>query len=601
MKTASKVLTLALVVVFLFGIFAGCAMFGTDTQRYRAATAINIGDQTVTVGKVLDSFNSLYSTYAQYINAGYFNITVDDLLSMTMSSLYTQYIKLDAYTKSHQAENTSYSAKFANAGYLTAEEVEYIIKNVKYTVYTSFDSSVESLITNKYGTLKDEETADTSRDFVSYDEWDGTGTYAEYLYDQNYQNEDMDEYFNDYYPSLTIDASLDDYILSGAQAQKRVDEYNDRIEDEEKGKLTVAEYAKFQDRIKKQYSGNVRASYDMSIEEFIARQIEDSIVSHIGIKYDYEITSKIDTDLTTVFEKLNSNVAQQKAIQEARYRLNGGFDSFIESISDSDYIYATDDSFDYLFVKNVLIPFSSAQSKTLSNLSSALGGTDNDTYKARRQAIAAQIVADDFNSTKNEDGEYAKVSGLFKLDSEGNVALNLDNAAWQAYFNADGTIKGENKDQTVNDMMKQFNTDTGSHSKIYNYVVRVGDIPEDYNSGLVEEYFDAAQKLYVGGEAQVGQYVTCVTTYGVHIIYCVGKVTAHTFNFADNYNDTTTPEYRLFKAYYTELSGTTLTEGYKATRNEYYKSKISVTDAFNRFLKDNDLTFDFEKSLSTTD
>ena len=103
---------------------------------------------------------------------------------------------------------------------------------------------------------------------------EGTGTYAQYLYEKNYKNEDMDKYFNDYYPSLNVDADLSDYLLSGAQAQKRVDEYNARIEDEEKGKLTVAEYAKFQDRVQKQYSGNVRASYSMTIEEFISRQIE---------------------------------------------------------------------------------------------------------------------------------------------------------------------------------------------------------------------------------------------------------------------------------------------------------------------------------------
>ena len=599
MKKASKVLTLALVVVFLFGIFAGCAMFGTDTERYRAATAINVGDQTVSVGKVLDTFNSLYSSYAQYVNAGY--VTIDQLLSSTVSGLYTQYVKLDVYTKTHRAENNSYAAKFANAGYLTAEEMEYVIKNVKYTVYTSFDSSVESLITNKYGTLKAAEKEDSSRAFVKYDKWDGTGTYAQYLYEKNYKNEDMDKYFNDYYPSLNVDADLSDYLLSGAQAQKRVDEYNARIEDEEKGKLTVAEYAKFQDRVLKQYSGNVRASYSMTIEEFISRQIEDSIISHIGIKYDYEITSAIDKDLSTVFAKLTADAAKAKSAQETNYRLNGGFDSFIEGIKDSDYIYAVDDSFDYLFVKNVLIPFSTAQSTTLTNLSNALGGTDNDTYKARREAIAAQIVADNFNSTKNADGEYEKVSGLFKLDSEGKVALNLENSAWSAYFNTDGTIKGENKDQTVNEMMKQFNTDTGSHGKIYNYVVRVGDIPEDYNSGLVEEYFNAAQKLYVGGEAQVGKYVVCVTTYGVHIIYCVGKVEAHAFNFAANYNDTTTAEYRLFKAYYETLSSETLKNGYKTTRDEYYKSKISVTDAFNRFLEDNGLTFDVKASLKTTD
>ena len=135
---------------------------------------------------------------------------------------------------------------------------------------------------------------------MKYDKWDGTGTYAQYLYEKNYKNEDMDKYFNDYYPSLNVDADLSDYLLSGAQAQKRVDEYNARIEDEEKGKLTVAEYAKFQDRVQKQYSGNVRASYSMTIEEFISRQIEDSIISHIGIKYDYEITSAIDLTAVSI-------------------------------------------------------------------------------------------------------------------------------------------------------------------------------------------------------------------------------------------------------------------------------------------------------------
>lgn len=599
MKKACKVLTLILVVVMLFGLLSGCAMFGTDSQKYRAAVAIKVGDQEVTVGKVLDTFNSLYSTYYQYINAGY--MSASDLLSSTITTLYTQNVKLDAYVKTHTAETHSYASQYENAGFLSAEEMEYTVKNVKYLIFTSFDSSVETLISNKYGELAAEETEDTSRDFVTTDEWSGTESYAEYLYKQNYANEDMEEYLKKYYPSLGTAGNLKEYVLSGSIAQKRVAEYNERI-DEEKGQLTVDEYKTFQQRIVKRYTNNVKTSYDISLEEFFKRQVEDNVVANIGLKYDYEITKTVDDKLNDVFAALNDNVTLAKENLLANFALNGGFESFVENLSDSDYLYAVDGNSDYIFVKNILVKFSDEQNTILTNLSNAMGGTDSKAYVARREQIAADIIATDYNTAKNEDGEYGKVEGkLFKLDADGNIALNLANPVWNEYLNADGTVKGADKNATMKELMKRFNEDTASHSKIYDYTVRVGDIPEDYNSGLVQEYFDAAQKLFEGGVAKVGEYVTCVTTYGVHIIYCVGKVEAHTFDFAANYNDTASPEYRLFKAYYSTQTSEVLEETYETVRNEYYKNKISVTDAFYQFLEDNGLTFDVEASLSTAD
>ena len=164
MKRASKILTLILVVVFLFSIFAGCDLVGKDVKKYRQTAVLTVGNEQITVGKLLDTFNSYYNNYYYYISYGYF--TLEDVLDLAVQSLVTQYMKLDAYkTNSATATYTLTNADgFENAKYLTQEQFDYCVSYVRYVVFNSFDGNVLEKIEAKYD-LNDKEAEDTSRDF----------------------------------------------------------------------------------------------------------------------------------------------------------------------------------------------------------------------------------------------------------------------------------------------------------------------------------------------------------------------------------------------------------------------------------------------------
>ena len=63
MKKASGVIAILLLAVLAFGVFVGCGMFGKDTAKYRQFNAFTVGEQEVSGGKVIDTFNSLYQSY----------------------------------------------------------------------------------------------------------------------------------------------------------------------------------------------------------------------------------------------------------------------------------------------------------------------------------------------------------------------------------------------------------------------------------------------------------------------------------------------------------------------------------------------------------
>ena len=148
--------------------------------------------------------------------------------------------------------------------------------------------------------------------------------------------------------------------------------------------------------------------------------------------------------------------------------------------------------------------------------------------------------------------------------------------------------------------MKQFNTDTAQHTAQYDYVVRMGDVPASYTAKWVTEFVDAAKVAYENG---VGSYALAVSTYGVHIVYYSGDVVTQDIEFtADSIKDASSPEYRLFKAYFTEQSSLLLQDNLKALQKSYLDDgKITTKKNFNRFLKDNNFEFDLIKYLTDED
>ncbi len=604
MKKASGVIAILLLAVLAFGVFVGCGMFGKDTAKYRQFNAFTVGEQEVSVGKVIDTFNSLYQSYNRYASA-------DDIFNAAMSSLYTQYMKVDAFVSGKTPATHGYAeldgVKYAK--YVSADQAEYAIKYVKYLIYTNFDSAVETELKKDF-TLNDAEKEDTGRDFKKFDDLKGATTYTDYLIAQLSVNEDMDKYIGKYYTdgdkvNFTADSDLSAYTDEHA-TQVKLDEYNSRVKqekdvkDEDKVVITKEQLEKAQSSVVKKYTDSIERAYEIKMSKFFAQQVNDVIVNLITQLYDAEQGRSIDgSNFEEISKKLTAAYNNEVEAKKTTYNYKPEtYVTDIEGLSDSSDILAVPDGYNYIFVKNILVPFSSAQKAVLSNLQTKLGTTDSEQYKKARTELAAQIVADDFDSEKDADGKYATVEGLFEVKS-GKIALT---AKGEEIFGT-GVVSS---DKFV-ELMKRFNTDTAQHSTYYDYVVRV-NAPENYTAKWVKEFVAAADEAYAAGK---GNYALCVSEYGVHIVYYTDEVKAQTLDFSTLAKclDTTSREYLRFKTQYTTDSKELVSKALKELQKSYFtvkdddgkvtnESKIKFASMFDTFLKDQGLNYD--KSKATT-
>ena len=127
MKKAIKLITLILVVVLMFSVLSGCAMFGKNVEKYRSTPIVKVGDQAITVGEMLDAFNTQYNNYYYYIAQGYF--TVEQVFEIAASSLYEQTIKIDAYVSANKA--VTQNETYKNGKFLTEDELNFVVRYVK--------------------------------------------------------------------------------------------------------------------------------------------------------------------------------------------------------------------------------------------------------------------------------------------------------------------------------------------------------------------------------------------------------------------------------------------------------------------------------------
>ena len=635
MKRASKILTLILIVVFVLSVFAGCDLIGKNVAKYRATTVMKVGEQEISIGKLLDTFNSYYNSYYYYVSAGY--LTADSLLEMVMDSLIKQYIQIDAYVKdSKNVKTPDLKDVVKNAEFLTQEQFSYCIKYVKHTSFTTFDNTVLTNLSVKHD-IADAEEEDTSRDFKEWDDLKDAKSFAEYLLNQNLESKDANEYFEKYYSGGSVDFSVDaldnlvaDYVYTDLtdDYETILEELNDRLEDES-DEITFEEYVEAQQKALDQYSDTIENNYGISLNEFMKGQVADMVSSCILALWSYEQYKDVGNDLEATLKDVDDTYFED---QKARFAINDDFDSFITSLSDSSYIYDVPQDMQgkYVFVKNILIPFSSQQSARLSAQASGYGGTDTDAYKKLRDQLATEIKAEYFYSdkydnksienlleeakllTKDEDGEYEKLSNLFTTGLNG-IEINSDGALGQFLNGGEVVIPSDsgltNSSDVIIELMKRFNTDTAQHKSRYDYVVYVGKDWEDYSHSWVKEFYTAVNEMKRDGdnfsEDNIGHYTMCISTYGVHIIYIdsfvESKVYEYDWSVADAWKATETLNYaRYSEVFQSKVSQFTDKALDKLVKDYFDNDLVEFSKEFKRFLKDNDFTFDFDEYKEET-
>ena len=617
MKKASGIIAILLLVVLAFGVFAGCGLFGKETAKYRQFTAVTVGNQKISVGKVIDTFNNLYN---QYGKSGY---SADTLFQAAMSSLYTQYMKVDSYIGDSNGNSHAYADFCGKDGYikyLTADQAEYAIKYVKYLVFTNFDSAVGQELAKKV-TLKDAEKKDTSRDFKTYDDIDFATdkTYTDYLVRKLTVNDDMNEYYEKYYTvdealTITVNEVLDDY-KNEAATKAKLDEYVKRVDttEDKDATITLEQLTAAQDKVVKKYVESIEKAYEITMAEFFKQQVNDIAANLIAQLYDIQAGRSLDGEGFADFSaKLTAAYKDAVAAKKASYKFDDTFVKDIEGLTDDSDIYTVPDQYKYIFVKNVLVPFNASQKAVLANIGSKLGSTSGQAYKDARLALAAQIVADDFTSEKDEDGKYTTTyKDLFEV-SGGKITLKAGSEIANAIAGAQATI------EEIKTLMTRFNTDTAQHSTYYDYVVRI-NAPEDYKAKWVTEFVDAAEEAYgydsaTGNHNAVGSYALCVSDYGVHIVFYTADVTATTLDFStlEKCLKADSREYAKFKTLYSSEKSELLSKAVTELQKTYFihkdvnenvvsEAKIEFAPIFKSFLKDQGLTYDTEKAITYTD
>lgn len=617
MKKASGIIAILLLVVLAFGVFAGCGLFGKETAKYRQFTAVTVGNQKISVGKVIDTFNNLYN---QYGKSGY---SADTLFQAAMSSLYTQYMKVDSYIGESKGNTHAYADFCGKDGYikyLTADQAEYAIKYVKYLVFTNFDSAVGQELAKKV-TLKDAEKKDTSRDFKTYDDIDFATdkTYTDYLVRKLTVNDDMNEYYEKYYTvddalTITINEVLDDY-KNEAATKAKLDEYVKRVDttEDKDATITLEQLTAAQDKVVKKYVESIEKAYEITMAEFFKQQVNDIAANLIAQLYDIQAGRSLDGEGFADFSaKLTAAYKDAVAAKKASYKFDDTFVKDIEGLTDDSDIYTVPDQYKYIFVKNVLVPFNASQKAVLANIGSKLGSTSGQAYKDARLALATQIVADDFTSEKDEDGKYTTTyKDLFEV-SGGKITLKAGSEIANAIAGAQATS------EEIKTLMTRFNTDTAQHSTYYDYVVRI-NAPEDYKAKWVTEFVDAAEEAYgydsaTGNHNAAGSYALCVSDYGVHIVFYTADVTATTLDFStlEKCLKADSREYAKFKTLYSSEKSELLSKAVTELQKTYFihkdvnenvvsEAKIEFAPIFKSFLKDQGLTYDTEKAITYTD
>jgi hypothetical protein len=632
MKKATKFLSLLIVVVLLLTILTGCALFGTDSLKLRNTVILKVGDEEVTAGKVMDIYISSYYNYESYIQQG--AISISDLVNLTMETVYNTYSKVDSYKKSHSA--VSPANQFVAAGnikdieYLTELEADYIISYVRYNFYQAMDSYVKTAITGEIGDLGTE-TDTTDREFYKTDDFTGT-SYADYLFQQNLTSEDIEEYLADNFgidnknpADINLSMSKSDYANASsseamaAEYNKLLKIYFDSLEDDDEHKpdtlptVTAAWVLEQQEIAFDKYARAIKNSYEIGLEEYFLQQVADGVVTTIAQKYSRDVNETVETD-AALLDTLKSRFINSRAVQQTDFTIKPSeFVTFIGALTNDSYMYAMDNLYDlfsndanrYIFVKNILVPFSAAQTKVLSNYAEQVGGEDTAEYIAFRTQLATEISARNFD-VADEKAADAYIDDVFTVDGSGNIALRGTALSNKFAAGSNVGIFNGSADDFVS-LMGSFNTDVGQHGNLYEYVVRVGTTPDSYTQPWVSEFVDAANLAYdqyVSNGNSGNGYALCVSSYGVHIVYFSDLVENKVWKDFDESKiyDPASNEYKFLKAYYEAVVSTVVDEDTEKLDKEYkYAGKITTTKEFDTFLRYYEFEYDFAEAMKDPD
>ena len=560
MTKFKKFLSIALLAVFSLTFLVGCGLFVVNEQRYREQVVMEVGAETVTLGELIDYFDTNGSSLVQQ---GQDVQTVWDSL---FAVFIQQKILVNEYKTafSEADKNTSELArKYENGEYLDDATIEYLQLAVFSTFYAALDELTMENLSTKF-TFADETKSDYQEMIDHSGEADGwTPAEDDSFLDADALEKDMEKYPADQdYEHINYVFSEDDERL-----QDILIDLNDRLEkaNSQDPDVTAADYIEAQEKAVTSTTRNLRSNRSMTMDEYFVYAIEEQILSQIANeylfgKYDEYVGKITEADFNTRLENLREQA-------EAQFSQNvSAFADFISEISDSDFIYYVPEEYagEYHYIRSILIPFSDEQTALL-ELAKAEYGENSAAYKTYRDSLAQGITVKDYST--DDKG----------VDTEISVATLLDRSN-----TFDGVSLADVTREQIIEWTYKYNTDPGMFNPVRGYIV--SESPSNMTGSgetYVAEFLEGARYLIAENNGGGGTNATAVVTdYGIHILCYDGAVEADTISWADRFDygiEGGGASYRFLKAMYDEVKDVLLDADVDALYKAYTDDgKITV-------------------------
>lgn len=511
----TKLFSLLICLCLCLSIFTGCSLGSTKGDLDLEEKAFTIGTKTYTQQEVVDLYSNFYAQ-----NSGYYPYYDDyqEIIDIFYKNLFLQEIIKE---------------KANEVVVLSDDDVQDVLDST-YDYFASQIDSIEKAILSLngidveedegYERLKSSSSEDTA---LKYEEYNAEDKKVEYIN------------FDDVTPAGEV--NIDNEIAKLKQNIARV-YYTE--EDDVRKENTIAEG---QVEIRKQafekYLANLMfsakvdgqtKSKDVVFAEQYKEVYDSYYESKIQERYqDYiESTTAGYTDGTTVVESKYSDeaiVKKYKALLNASYENNTLPENYVELLTSSDndalilYHNETGSKVEdkYFSVQHILVEF---DQETLDILKNTNGySADSDLiYREYYEQVRALYAADGSKLTVSYRDENGKV--VMDGDKEAKVTLSQIEDEIDAEIAKLGSGATE-KEITMlfNRLSWKYSADEGSlKNNLSNRLGFTISNEEDNHGNWVKDFANGARQLYNDGASNVGDYVSVVTDYGVHIMMLTG-------------------------------------------------------------------------------
>ena len=549
MAKFKKFISIIALAVFTLTFLVGCGLFVLNEDRYREQTAIEVGNEVVTLGDVIDYFDA---NGTAYIQQGY---TYQEVWDMLFPVFVQQKIMLNEYKTNSKTSNSSDLAKSigGNASYLNDETLTYVQKSVYVSFYASLDALTMSELSEDF-TFEAEKADDKYPEMIVRGENFSPADADKYL-DVDALNKALEEY------PANQDFKSVKYIFAenDEQVAKIVADLNERLvkDNDDDADVTVADYIKAQKKAISTLTKNIKNNKDLSVEDYLAKTVCDQVDAQISNEYLNSLYRGNEIAITEdIFNaKLAAKIEEVKALYSQNVT---SFASFITGLTDEDFVYYVPNEYQgqYYYVRSILLPFSDEQTELL-NLAKSRFGSTSQQYIKYRDSLVADIVV------KDNTGAEIKVDAVDSVKAEISDRDSFINATYK------------------------YNTDPGMQNPVHSYVVSKD--PTDLGFGgtsFVKEFVDAARQMIKNSD----QWTSCVTDYGVHLIWNDGEVVADQITYADRNNygvEGGSASWRFHQDIYLEVK-------------ELFADK-QITALYNKYVEDGKLTINSDVITSYTE